>query len=213
MNILKYIALHHSGGLKNNAYASTQHLTFENINAAHKARWPHFKSSLGFNGGYNCIYDPKTRKFHQYRALGEETAAQIGYNKNTLSLCIIGNYMLHNGSSVDKLSVENVEDIKEFLIGVLKGTHQLKTISGTVLEFSVSRIHPHRFYQKTECYGTSLSDDWIQSLVRDEVQEQIKIFQNIVDYLFEQIQTLKRVSMGSLKLGGAEDLECCGFID
>ena len=70
---IKWLTVHHFGGVKNDPLAPTQHLTLEQINSAHRSRWPDFVSSLGFYVGYNAIIFPDG-KLIQTRLVGEETA-------------------------------------------------------------------------------------------------------------------------------------------
>lgn len=172
MATLKNIAVHHAGGLGNDVYASTRSLTVESINAAHKTRW-NFPSSLkDKNGkpwyfGYNVIYDPKDRSFTQGRALGEETAAQYGYNFDTFSICIIGNYMKKPlgspAGAVDPFDKQIQEDITLFLFDLINGNKRaLKVEPGTTLNFAISRVQPHRFFGQTDCYGSYIADSFFR---------------------------------------------------
>src|SRR3990167_9285095 len=84
----KYFCIHHVGGLDADIYASTQRFIAENVNQAHKARW-NFKSEIGWYGGYNFFINSKG-EITQFRKIGEETAAQKGYNQNgeVISVCL-----------------------------------------------------------------------------------------------------------------------------
>lgn len=210
---INYIALHHSGGLGNNNYASTAHLTVEDVERGHKNRW-FFKSSLGRYGGYNCIYDPKTRQFTQYRAIGEETAAQKGFNFNTFSLCVIGNYIKHpvTGKTVDTMTKQIESDVAAFLSDLIGGNKRgLKLAPNTTLDLSVARINPHRFYQPdTQCNG-SLPDNWGRTIVLRHEYSNNPLVRQIVD-LFYQLKIIT-APMPDIWLGSEFDRACCGFIN
>lgn len=172
MSEIKNIALHHAGGSGNDPYASTRHLTVDGINADHKARW-NFPSSLKdpkgtpWYFGYNVIYNPKDRSFTQGRAIGEETAAQFGYNFDTFSICIIGNFMrrpLTNPSApVDPFTQQTKDDITLFLFDLINGNKRgLKIAPGAKISLDIARVWPHRHYGQTDCYGSFISDTFFR---------------------------------------------------
>lgn len=177
MRSILNIAVHHAGGTQADYYASSLHMTPAGISEAHKGRWnfpsQYMKDPAGrpWYGGYNCIYDPKDRTFTQFRAIGEETAAQIGFNFNTFSLCIIGNYMIKPGSwpraSVDPLTEQIQRDVTMFLHDLIDGNKRgLFVAPDTTINLDVSRVHPHRYYQAgTDCYGTFSSDTYFRDLL------------------------------------------------
>src|SRR3990167_10283406 len=87
-----YVCVHHTGGLANNPLASTKLFTADTIDKAHQARW-NYKSSLGYFGGYNFFIDA-WGNITQFRAIGEETMAQKGFNFSgeAISICLAGNF-------------------------------------------------------------------------------------------------------------------------
>jgi hypothetical protein len=220
--VIKNIAIHHAGGVANNAYASSRGLTWKQVNDWHKQRW-NFESQYipGSYGGYNFIYDPKDRSFHQFRAIGEETAAQIGYNFDTVSICIIGNYSLHNGVSVDPMTKSIEYDIASFVLDLISGAHTNIIAVNTDVSLSITRAFSHRHYQKgTECYGTALTDEWIQNVLtqykkdsRDFITERAVILRKLVK-LYLQLQTLiaKQEVKKRQQNVSASDRSCEGFI-
>lgn len=176
MGVISYIAIHHSGGTVNDPEASSLNLTAQKISEAHRIRWDfpsrHMKRADGtpWYAGYNVIYDPKDRSFMQTRAIGEETAAQYGYNFNTFSLCIIGNYDIKQGSwprtSIDPMTRQIEEDVTVFLHDLIDGNRRgLFVAPGTTISLAIARVNPHRFYQATECYGRFLSDSHFRDLL------------------------------------------------
>lgn len=221
---VKNIALHHSGGLGNNQYASTQHLTFKDIENYHRYRW-NFRSTLGEYAGYGVGYDPKTRKWKQWRAIGEEMAAQRGHNFDTFPVLIIGNYQRqpfsNPGKPVDPVTKTMEADVASFLYDLVNGNKRgLAVKPGTTLNFSTTRVYPHRFFNPgTDCYGTFLSDNWARDLlvkykevsVEDDtvvLKERIKSLQLLIK-LYMQLLDLMNRSKPTLS---ASERECEGFI-
>lgn len=240
MGTLRNIAVHHAGGLGNDALASTKHLTVTHINNAHKARWDFPSEQMKDpNGkpwyfGYNVIYDPKDRSFTQGRALGEETAAQYGFNFDTFSICIIGNYMrrpLSNPSApVDPLTKQIEEDIVKFLHDLINGNKRGLTVKfGTVLDFAVQRVRPHRYYQSTDCYGTGIADNRFLDLLiqytpavvtapdgktKEEILTErnalLQVIMQLIARLTELTEQLKRFSGVRGARVGAHERSCTG---
>src|SRR3990167_3149446 len=170
MNFIRNIVVHHTGGLGWDSLVSTQHLTAEQVDQAHKERW-NFKSRLGRYGGYN-VYIDKEGKVTQFREIGEETAAQLGHNFDSFSICLAGNFSINsfdtNAGIVDKPTDKQIATLKFILISVFENKLNmagLKVAPDTVLDFSPHRIYPHRFFQGTSCYGMSLADDWAKKMV------------------------------------------------
>lgn len=150
MSTIKFIASHHAGGLAEDKFAKTQHLPWEHINEAHRERW-NFKSSLGYYGGYNFYFQADgTRK--QFRAIGEETAAQLGHNFDTLSYCCAGNFVELNGVRIESPTEAQKKAVVKFLDQLYRKDYtDIAIIPGTVIELSASSLNPHRFYSQTEC--------------------------------------------------------------
>lgn len=169
MNTIKFIAMHHAGGLGTDRYASTQDLTAQHINNAHRARWD-FLSSLGHYGGYSFFID-KNGYITQFRAIGEETAAQIGHNFDTVSICIAGNFVKKNGVPID-IPTEAQKRTTCKLLSALTGGKidlslpPLQAIPGAIIQLDPSSIHHHSFYQiSTEC--DCLPDAYWRDLLKE----------------------------------------------
>lgn len=146
MNIIKNIATHNTGGLGNDYYAKTQHLTWQHIDNAHRERW-NDKSSLGLYGGYN-FYIQANGEWKQFRAIGEETMAQKGHNFDTISFCFAGNF-----ASSERPNEAQKETFKKLYTKIInKDYRDIAIYPNTEINVSVSSIHHHRFYQQgTEC--------------------------------------------------------------
>lgn len=160
MLTVKDIYIHHAGGSDSNPLASSQHLTFKDIDEVHRTRkdfigYKAHKSSMGSYCGYNVVYTPSTRTFKQARTLGEETLAQTGANFQ-FSLCIIGNYT----KGADTLHPYIVEDVTAFLDDLINGNKRGLIVTPNItLELSVHRIFPHRkIAPHKDCYGDSIPD-------------------------------------------------------
>lgn len=235
MTTLTNIAVHHSGGVANDPYASSLHLTPQQISAYHRQRWDNYNPSMVILddsmrwAGYCDIYDPKTRVFTHCRALGEETMAQYGHNFDTYPLCIIGNYSIDpaTGKSVDPMTPEIIEDVSRYLLKMIEGDYSDIVVKpGTVLDFAISRTHPHRFYQQTECYGTSLSDKWIQDILLErkyppapvdaDLLKKIQLLKQLVALYLELLRLkngLKGLVVSKPMFGGPRERACTGFIN
>lgn len=157
------IYCHHSGGTATNNYASSQNLTLEDINKAHQARWSDFKSELGYYVGYNFVIF-KDGSWVQTRKVGEELAAQRGYNHNSIAICVVGNF----NKGVDTPTQDQVNTLQWLILSLLEGNFEqagIKVKENTTLNLSVARIYPHRHVGQTECNGNSLPNTWARDLV------------------------------------------------
>lgn len=230
MRTINQIAIHHSGGLGNDNYASTLNLTVDHIDRAHKERWD-FRSKLNYYAGYNAIYDPKTRKFTQTRLIGEETASIKGHNFNTFHLCIIGNYNKKQLGSpiglVDPLTDNIKNDISKFIFDLLDSNSRNLVVENNIkLDFSVSRIYSHRFFSRTFCYGTGIKDNFFRDEVikikkidsyewtndqekgsEKDVEEKKKLIQTLIKLYSQLLDLLIRKRAQESYLGAVEDRE------
>lgn len=165
---IKYLAMHHAGGLKDDYYAPTQHLTWVHINNAHETRW-NFLSNLGYYGGYN-FYVSKDGSVKQFRQIGEETTAQIGHNFDAVSICCAGNFVKRNGTPIETPTEAQKTAVKHLLSKILSADYTgISIASGTVIDVTTDRIHHHRFYQSgTEC--DCLPDDFWRQIVKEPTQ-------------------------------------------
>lgn len=60
------------------------------------------------------------------------------------------------------------DDITKYLHDLMGGNKRgLVVVPGTGLDFDISRVHPHRWYNPghTECYGTGLDDNLFRDLL------------------------------------------------
>lgn len=218
MATLNIIGTHHFGGLKNDPLASTQNLSEKHINNAHMARWPEFVSALGSHIGYNFVIYPFDIK--QYRMIGEETAAIIGHNKDACHISLAGNFM----EGVDKPSSTQIRlftELRDLLLTNDKAKIEaagFKIAPGTVLKFTLENTKPHRLLSPkgyTECYGSSLSDDWAKTVktmsiepiipsIENKIYEQ-SILNKIHAILLQIEMFLKKGRLGSI--GDRDDMQ------
>lgn len=213
MAIIKYISDHHSGGIKDDMFAKSQHLTWQHINQAHKDRW-NFVSSLGLYGGYN-FYIQSDGTFKQFRAIGEETAAQIGYNFNCISFCLAGNFIEKNGIKVEQPTKEQLATRKQLINEIIsKDFKRIAVAPNTTIDVSLNSIHPHSFYQTTKC--NCYPDGWGRELMKDTTQPinvRYSAILSLVDSIIVLIQKL-RAELSALfqekPLGGV-DRGCTGM--
>lgn len=127
------------------------------------------KSSLGWYVGYTYEIS-EAGIVRQARAVGEETAAVFGYNHNSVSICLDGNF------DVELPTVEQ--------IGALRGL-----LRGLVKEYGIdpNNILHHRAKATTHCFGTNLPDDWARNiyadgLTKDEPQDTDRAKAVLEDY-------------------------------
>jgi len=212
---MKDIYIHHSGGMGTNKYASSAHLTPESIDKYHKNKW-NFKSNLGHYGGYNFIYDPKTREFTQHREIGEETAAQRGFN-DQCSLCTIGNhnkaYVGSPKKAVDELTRQTRDDISKFLSDLINGNRRnLAVTMETTLKFSITKIFPHRKVGSTECYGSFLDDSVFKADLISLYTKKIGLLKRLLE-LYVIILGLFQRRNAALSSSNDRERECDGLIE
>ena len=186
MAILKHLIIHHTGGLGTDTKASTQNLTVEHINNAHRARWPDFCSSLGYWVGYTIVI-LKDGRFIQTRLIGEEGAHTKGYNSNSVGILVMGNFTQGVDIPTDAQKM-TLKRVLQFLLDRTPERIGLKVSRGTVLDLSLDRIKPHRAFSSTTCYG-NLPDNWGQTLLYD-YNSQVTILKRRLDELMKLLQTL-----------------------
>lgn len=188
---IKRICVHHTGGLLNDPFAKTQDYTASKVNSVHRDRF-NFRSTLGMYGGYNFFID-KDGKLTQFRAIGEETAAQRGFNEDTISFCLSGNFSSFGGKMVEKPTIQQQTTLKNALISLFEtplALNEYKYLSGTKMALKTSNIVPHRVLGNTECYGSGLSDNWARDIVIEFYNEKISLLMKLLD-LYRKILQLK----------------------
>ena len=196
MKTIKNIAIHNTGGYQSSYFASTAHLTASDVDKAHRDRF-NMLSSLNQWGGYNFFID-RTGYVTQFRAIGEETAAQKGHNFDTISICLAGNFSksASTGMLVDIPPSVQTVSLRNLVIGIIEGKHSYVVAPDTNLALSFARIHPHRYYQPdTECYGSGLADSWCQELFKKYIDLKTRLLQMTLQLLYARLNALRFGSM------------------
>jgi len=132
MNKPTVFILHHS--------ASPATTKVGDIDRWHKARWPGFISRRGYHVGYHYVIEADGTTI-QTRDHDEEGAHCIGMNRSSIGVCIVGNFNTTFPTTAQ-------------LTAWYKLHQKLKS------EFGDLPIRPHRFYSRTDCFGTKLTDDY-----------------------------------------------------
>lgn len=177
--MINKICIHHTGdSRKNHPY---QFLIVDNY---HKQKWD-MRSSLGFYGGYNYLIEP-TGYCMQYRKEGEETAAVIGYNKDSIHICMAGDF------NVEMPTTGQIETLKKMLF------EKMKTYFLTIKD-----IYYHRDLQENRnCPGDLIGKDWIKNLLepailppedKEKVDNLIIQKMTIIQQILALIQRLKEL--------------------
>lgn len=184
----KYLVVHHTASGWDRPKESSQHLTAIDINELHRIRFD-LQSSLGWWGGYN-IYIDKKGDITQFRAIGEETCAQYGYNFDgiAISVCLAGNFTPGSPDMPTAAQIRTLQFIR-------------KTLTEDGIVFDEKNIVPHRRFANTSCYGMSLSDDWarVASRPTTEVVTNHEADNNVV-VLKQKLSLLQTIYQLYLKL-------------
>lgn len=176
--MIKYLVIHHTGVSR-----EIQKYQAWVVDSYHKQQFG-MLSSLGFYGGYNYIIEP-TGYCVQYRREGEDTAAVIGHNRDSLHFCMSGNF------SVEMPTDKQIEVLRGFLTGKLKQYN-----------LPLSAICNHRDLQANRnCPGDLISEDWGRNLIEplplpvdDQKKQDDLTAQKLT--IIQQIKTLLERLMG-----------------
>lgn len=147
-NKVKYLIIHHTGGVRDNPLADTSHHTFYDVNSWHRQDqnvWLGYYSSLGYSIGYHYFIE-KDGKTTQGRAHTDEGAHCIGHNRESLGICLAGNFDV-------TLPTKEQETALKDLLNTLKK------------EYPSAVIFPHRTFANKSCYGRKLGDTWASDLI------------------------------------------------
>lgn len=153
MTQIKYIIVHHTGGTDAQPLADSSNYTVQQCDKDHRDRF-NMKSSLGWYVGYT-YYIAKDGTITQTRKDGEIGAHTVGYNVNSIGICLAGNFdaTLPTEAQIASLKKLLSEKSKKFNV-------------------PLSNIVPHRAFAKKTCYGTRLSEDWARNLIKEPVAPQ-----------------------------------------
>lgn len=144
-----YIIVHHSGGTDANPMQDSSGYTLAQCNSDHKARF-NMRSSLGFYVGYTYFID-KAGVVTQCRKDDEEGAHTIGRNKDSIGICLAGNF---DATMPTEAQVRSLTEL----------------MKRKVVEYGIpfENVRPHRAFANKSCFGRKLSDDWAMNLLKSE---------------------------------------------
>ena len=149
---IEYIFIH------NTAVSLTQPDQWDSVNKYHKEQF-NMKSSLGYWVGYNYLMDA-FGNIRQARKDGEETAAVMGHNNDSLHICLAGNFDLEQPT--------------------INQRHALRTwIKEKMIEHSIppDKVKGHRWADSAKaqgktCPGKNLTDKEIFEMADWKKQEE-----------------------------------------
>lgn len=146
MNVPKYLIIHHTGGSDLNPLQDSSNFTFEQCDQLHKEKF-NMISSLGYYVGYHW-YISKDGTIRQARADNDEGAHTIGYNSQSIGICLAGNF---DATYPTQAQVDSLK----------------KLINDYVKKYNIPKenIVPHRKFAVKTCYGNRLADDWAAKLL------------------------------------------------
>lgn len=139
MNIPTVVITHHTGGTDAQLLADSSFATVKDIDSWHRARWPEFRSSLGYFVGYHYVIT-KDGKVTQTRLDNEEGAHVIGMNTKSIGVCFAGNF------DVTLPTEAQMQSWYKLYGDLLKKYPNIPT-------------SPHRKYANKTCHGKRLKDD------------------------------------------------------
>ena len=146
--MIQYLVLHHS------ASKDTGRDQTSAVNQYHKEKW-NFISSLGYYGGYNYFMSGKG-KITQFRKDGEETAAQLGNNHNSISICCQGDFNVDLPSEAQKRSLRSFLEEKQ-------------------AEYPNAKLVLHRDIQENRtCPGKLFTHELLTELLAVDIEDELK---------------------------------------
>ena len=177
MNEPKYIILHHTGVSR-----SKQKYQAWPVNNYHKSLgFP--RSTLGFYGGYHYIIEP-TGYTIQYKREHEEGAHTIGHNKDSVGICLVGNF------DMEMPTTEQIVSFKK-LVGEIKKRRSIDSV----------KMHKEMQNFRT-CPGNLITTDWLNNLFvwsnpssEDEIkkkllEQQLSLLKNKYNLLLQLLRSL-----------------------
>ena len=118
------------------------------VNEWHKQRgFP--LSTMGSYVGYHYLIE-QDGSMTQCRSESEGGAHARGQNFGSIGICLAGNFVGKAPTSAQVISL----------------TRLMYTIMQRIPTITADCIFPHRHFNNTECYGSTLSDSWAADLVR-----------------------------------------------
>lgn|SRR3990167_11515514 len=190
MSTPRYIFCHHIGGTDANPLYDSSNQTFEFIDEYHRQRWNGMTySTMGHYIGYQYFIS-KDGTLTQGRSDLEEGAHTIGFNTESIGICMAGNFDL-----------------------TLPTEAQIKTLTDLLVKkkieynIPIKNILPHRAFANKTCYGKRLSDTWARDLVVKHFYSQISALMSLVLKLQDMLRTRTQ------PVGSIYDKCCEGIIN
>lgn len=145
-NLPKYLIVHHSGGTDANPLQDSSNYTVAMCDSDHKIRFG-MQSSTGHWAGYHYFID-KAGVITQTRLDTEEGAHTIGYNLQSLGVCLAGNFDATMPTEAQKVTLT-------------------KWLREKTLQYNLAPISivPHRKFANKTCYGKLIANDWAMNLI------------------------------------------------
>ena len=143
----------------------------------------------------------------QARELGTDTAAQQGFNSNTFSICLAGNFLVEKPTEAQKATLKTIlkaATSSDVFPQLYKLGIRIK--DGTQLNMSMFRIYGHKAFQNyTQC--PVLPDDYFRNLLWEDYNKNTRAILNFIQsFWFGNPQT----SLGALV---SDRHECSGIIN
>lgn len=173
--MIEYVVVHHTGVSRKKApfqlkQTNDYHKKQFNLLSSMKIELPDItkpkggKSLVDCYVGYTYMIEPDGQVI-QTRKIGETQAAQIGFNKNTISICLTGNFDEEDPTKEQKSS------FRKLIVQLMDN-----------YSFTPDEIRPHRYFcgrkdgklnyktiQKMKsyktCFGSRLPDDYFKNLL------------------------------------------------
>ena len=144
-NSPKWIIGHHTGGTDANPLADTSKHTASIVESWHLKK--------GWDGiGYHYFIS-LAGTISQGRPEHVQGAHTIGYNRNSIGICLAGNFDATMPSQAQEIALrELLKDIR------------------TRYNIPLSNLVPHRKFANKSCFGRNLSDTYMQDLLVEETK-------------------------------------------
>lgn len=170
--MITYIFIHHTGVSR-----IVNPDQFNATNTYHQQVF-NMKSSLGFWVGYNYEISA-SGQVRQARVDGEETAAQLLHNKDSLSICMDGNFDIEmpTQAQIDALKTLCLQKMAQYSIPI-DNVHPHRYVATYIAEGQPFQANTGSYktidgcLNYKSCYGSNLSDKWITDLLTPPIVNQ-----------------------------------------
>lgn len=132
---------------------------------------------MGLYVGYTYVI-LKSGEIKQARKVGEEGAHTKGMNKNSVGICLCGNFSRPANQPNSYPTEVQIKSLKSLLDEIT----DRYGIDG-------KRIVPHRFFNATDCYGNNLADDWGKLLFIRVLKNKIGLYEQLIK-LYVQLKNM-----------------------